>query len=176
MKTWLLRIDWRLAVVRPLWVSGDAWLAVRIFSFAVVAPAFARLSLSRLERIVEPRRNEGAADPAHIQHLGEVVDAVLRVGRPFVRKGCLVRGLTLYHFLRQAGADVRLQFGLGRAGAEGDTFGDGYDGHCWLVKDGEPFLEARDPRPFYLEMYRFPSHVYALADSRRYPQPEVFRS
>jgi hypothetical protein len=27
-------------------------------------------------------------------------------------------------------------------------------GHCWLVKDGEPFMEHEDPRPRYIEMYR----------------------
>jgi hypothetical protein len=79
-----------------------------------------------------------------------VVLAALRVGRPLVRRGCLTRGITLYYFLRRAGADVRLCFGLGAVDG-----GDGFDGHCWLVLAGEPYLEPRDPRPLYTEMYRF---------------------
>jgi hypothetical protein len=33
---------------------------------------------------------------------------------------------------------------------------EGFTGHCWLVKDGEPFLEVQDPRPLFTEMHRFP--------------------
>jgi hypothetical protein len=43
--------------------------------------------------------------------------------------------------------DVALCFGMGRLDKE-------FIGHCWLVRDGEPFLEAEDPRPRYTEMYR----------------------
>jgi hypothetical protein len=59
----------------------------------------------------------------------------------------LTRGLTRYFFLRRAGLDVVLCFGMGRHDTE-------VLAHCWLVKNGEPFLEAEDPRPLYVEMYR----------------------
>jgi hypothetical protein len=62
----------------------------------------------------------------------------------------LTCGITLYYFLKRAGADVDLCFGLGAVDG-----GDGFDGHCWLVLAGEPYLEPRDPRPLYTEMYRF---------------------
>jgi hypothetical protein len=55
--------------------------------------------------------------------------------------------LTRYYFLRRVGMDVSLCFGMGRHDK-------GFMGHCWLVKDGEPFLEVEDPRPRYLEIYR----------------------
>jgi hypothetical protein len=64
-----------------------------------------------------------------------------------VRRGCLTRGLTRYYFLRRAGMDIALCFGMGRRNGE-------FMGHCWLVKDNEPFLEAEDPRPLYTVMYR----------------------
>jgi hypothetical protein len=80
----------------------------------------------------------------------DYVETVLIAFRPVVRPGCLVRGLTLYHFLRQAGVDVSLTFGVGRVG-------DGFTGHCWLVKDGRPFLEPDRPDLQYIETLRLPA-------------------
>jgi hypothetical protein len=74
-----------------------------------------------------------------------------RIGRPLVGSGCLTRGLTLYWFLRRAGLDVELRFGLDPA-----HDGDLTDGHCWLTLDGAPYLEPRDPRPRFTELYRLP--------------------
>jgi hypothetical protein len=71
----------------------------------------------------------------------------IRAGRPLVRPGCLTRGVTRYYFFRRDGMDVSLCFGMGQV--EGQ-----FVGHCWLVKDGVPFMEPRDPRPLYAEMYR----------------------
>jgi len=71
----------------------------------------------------------------------------IREGRPLVRPGCLTRGLTRYYFFRRDGMDVSLCFGMGQVKEE-------FAGHCWLVKDGVPFMETRDPRPLYAEMYR----------------------
>jgi hypothetical protein len=36
---------------------------------------------------------------------------------------------------------------------------DQFAGHCWLVKDGEPFLESQDPRPVFAELCRFPGPI-----------------
>ena len=71
----------------------------------------------------------------------------IRAGRPLVRPGCLTRGVTRYYFFRRDGMDVSLCFGMGK-------FDEEFVGHCWLVKDGVPFMEPRDPRPLYTEMYR----------------------
>jgi hypothetical protein len=32
-----------------------------------------------------------------------------------------------------------------------------YSGHCWVVHDGLPLAEKRDPRPLFTEMFRIPS-------------------
>lgn len=173
MSSWFSRIERRLAVARQMWRSGDARLALWVFCFAVAAPVLARLPLSRLERVLEPHHQPPGV--AHVEHTSEVVLTVLRAGRPLVRTGCLVRGLTLYYFLRRTGADIGLCFGLGSVGEEDDVFGDGYDGHCWLVKDGEPFLEARDPQSRYIVIYRFPSMPRPLVPSRLPAGEEVVR-
>jgi hypothetical protein len=122
---------------------------LRIAAFGAAVPLLLRLGLVRLERILEPRRHPRSGDPARIHAVAHRVDWVLRRARPLVRPGCLTRGLTLFYFLRREGADVSLAFGMGKPG-------DDFAGHCWLVKDDEPFLERTDPRHEFPEIMRIP--------------------
>jgi hypothetical protein len=118
----------------------------------MAVPALVRLKLSTLERVLEPRRFLPSPDEHTVRRTIELVEKVLRLGRRLFRPGgCLTRGLTLHYFLRRAGVDVRLCFGMGHP--------DGKEmaGHCWLELDGRPFLERRDPRLVFGETYRIPS-------------------
>ena len=54
---------------------------------------------------------------------------------PFDRT-CLRRCLVLYHLFAKYGLSVRVAFGVDPSG-EGD-----WSGHCWLIHEGEPFLES----------------------------------
>ena len=49
--------------------------------------------------------------------------------------------------VREVGAPVELVFGMGKPV-------DGFEGHCWLALDGEPWLETTDPRPVFAEVFR----------------------
>jgi len=133
---------------RALRSPRDVLLALRVLAVALAAPLIARLSLSRQEAILEPRTSP-PPDKAREAWLVENVDRILGAARPLVRPGCLTRGLTHYYFLRRAGVDVQLRYGLATPVGESD-------GHCWLVRDGEPFLERADPRELYVETYRLP--------------------
>ncbi len=82
--------------------------------------------------------------------LVRIVDGWLARSRPFVRPGCVTRGLTLYRFLRRAGAQVSLRFGIG-------TVNGATEGHCWIVYGGEPLCERRDPREVFTETWAVPS-------------------
>lgn len=121
---------------------------VLLFAAAVVPWLLRARKLSDLPRWLEP---DGplppAPDRAALEALARRLDRLLRLGRPLVRSGCLTRGVTLYRFLRRAGADVSLRFGMGRVGDE-------FSGHCWLALDGEPFAEPRDPRLTFTETWR----------------------
>jgi len=104
--------------------------------------------LPALPAWLEPsRQTSPPPSPSEVDALVRRVDALIAAGRPFVRSGCLVRGLTLYRFLRRAGADVSLRFGVG-------TMNDGFAAHCWVVYRGEPLAEPRDPRPLFEETWR----------------------
>jgi hypothetical protein len=126
---------------------SKAVLFLRVFAFAAAVPYLLRLKLSTVARALEPGRDPSAVHEDRVRKIAGYVEIAIRHGRPFVRPGCLTRGLTRYYFLRRAGMNVALCFGMGRLENQ-------FIGHCWLVNNGEPFLEVEDPRPRYVEMYR----------------------
>jgi transglutaminase superfamily protein len=127
--------------------------ALRVLLFAALAvPLLRRLPPAGLRRL-GPRPRPGARlDGSEAAALSQRIDRWLAAGRPWVRPGCLTRGIARYWFLRRAGADVELRFGLLRS-AEGGVAG---GGHCWLTLAGEPLGEPRDPRELYIETFRLP--------------------
>jgi hypothetical protein len=130
--------------------SLDLLLVARILIYAVAVPVLTRSKPASWERFAGGGREAlPALRPGAEQKTVDHVDAVLTAFRPVVRPGCLVRGLTLYHFLRGVGVDVSLSFGVGRAGGS-------FTGHCWLVKDGRPFREPDRPDHVYTETFRLP--------------------
>ena len=129
-------------------------LSLRIFCVAAAVPLLLRLRLARLEAIIEPRGPRAACDELRAEWLAARVDRVIAAGRPVIRPGCLTRGVTRFYFLRRAGLDVRLQFGVGEV--DGSR-----EGHCWLTRDGEPYLERVDPRPVFAGTYSIPSRARA---------------
>jgi Transglutaminase-like superfamily len=159
MRSWWSPLHRRLAIIRDVHRRGDTVLFVHSFCFALAAPALIHIPLPRLDMLLElsaARRSRPASrDPDAV---AETVLEMLRAGWPLVRRGCLTRGLTLYYALRRAGVDVALEFGMGKVSS-----GDGFEGHCWLVRDGQPYLEPRDPRSEYATMYTFGQKAAASA-------------
>jgi hypothetical protein len=129
----------------------DVFLFFHVLFFAAAVPFLLRLKLSRLKALLEPRI-PSSEDRDRVEQIAEYVEMAIREGRPLVRPGCLTRGVTRYFFFRRDGMDVSLCFGMGQVQGE-------FVGHCWLVKDGVPFMETRDPRPLYAEMYRISKTV-----------------
>jgi hypothetical protein len=126
--------------------------AARILLFAAAVPLLLRLrKLPDLPAWLEPRGRRGHSpqppSAAEVHVLVRHIDALIAAGRPFVRSGCLVRGLTLYRFLRRSGAEVSLCFGAGEMNGR-------FAAHCWIVYHGEPLAEPRDPRPLFKETWR----------------------
>ena len=143
----------RLRALAELRDAHEALLLARICAFAAAVPILMRLRLPRAAALLTrpPRRPKRSA--AQIERLQRLTDLAPRVAHPLVRPGCLTRGVTLFWFLRRAGLDVELRFGLD------PSEGPETDGHCWLALADEPFLEKRDPRPRFAELYRFPLPV-----------------
>jgi hypothetical protein len=140
----------RLRAVCELRTAGEAFLFVRVVAFAAVVPMLMRLPLPHVAAIVTRVPRGRAPSAAEIDQLDRMIALAPRVARPLVRSGCLTRGLTLFWFLRRAGLDVELRFGLDAA-QDAPT-----EGHCWLSVGDEPFLEKVDPRLRFAELYRLP--------------------
>lgn len=125
-------------------------LRVRVVTFAAAVPLLMRLRLPVLERVLEPRRPPTARPPGRRREVAVQVEAVLVRGGRVLSASCTTRALTRYYFLRRVGEPLVLCFGVGRLAGEAA-------GHCWLLRDGDPFLESRDPRPVFAETYRIPA-------------------
>ncbi len=126
---------------------SERLLALRVIAFATAVPLLMRFPLDRVARWVAP--SGGAVPPPtvdEVSRLAAAIDAGLARARPLVRSGCLTRGATLCRFLRRAGADVSLRFGIGLVDGA-------VAAHCWIVYGGEPLAERRDPRPLFTEMW-----------------------
>jgi hypothetical protein len=149
MRDWSKPVARRAATLREVHRRGDSFLALRSLCFAVAVPTLMRLPLPKLDALLDWMvSGAGRAPVVDPEPTASTVLQMLDVGRPLVRRGCLTRGLTLYYCLRRAGLPVALHFGMGRTSG-----GDGFDGHCWVELGGEPYLEARDPRPYFASMY-----------------------
>lgn len=128
--------------------APDLLLLLRIMAVAGISPLLKRFPLPTLGRVLEPRR-----PPAHApsetreRHVVALVDLGFKLLSPIIQPDCLVRGLTRYYVLRRCGLDVALAFGIGQPGAD-------VAGHCWLVRNGHPYLENHDPRHAFVETAR----------------------
>ncbi len=143
--------------------------AARVLLFAAVSPLLLRaVKLERLGAWLEPARAAAkpAGAPGAPEEVVRRVDRLIQLGWPLVRRGCLVRGMTLYRFLREAGFEAALCFGMGQP--EGLSEGDsGLTGHCWIELDRQPLAEKRDPRPIYTETFRIAPRVAAAEERSR---------
>jgi hypothetical protein len=146
-----MRSSWWPAAPDP---ARDLLFPLRVLLFASLAPLILRFrKLPDLPAWIEPASGPARSplppppSPEFVTALVRRIDALLVAGRPIVRTGCMVRGLTLYRFLRRAGADVSLRFGAGAIRGE-------FAAHCWIVYAGEPLEEIVDPRPIFAETWR----------------------
>lgn len=140
----------RLRALRELRSVSDAlWLAY-IGAVAAIVPLLVRLPVQRWAGLITHPPRSRPASGAEAERLERLVGLAPRIAGPLVRPGCLTRGLTLFWFLRRAGFEVELHFGLD----PDDPVS--VEGHCWLALDGDPFLEKVDPRPRFAEIYRLP--------------------
>jgi hypothetical protein len=129
--------------------SSDRTLLLQLILFASIVPLLMRLRPQSLNRILYRRPGSSEVSSTAIAEIVRHYQLARAVAAPIVRNNCLTRGMTLCYFLRRAGLDVSLTFGMGR-------MGDRFAGHCWLTESGAPFLEQPDPRPLYAEFFSIP--------------------
>lgn len=130
--------------------------SIRVVLFGAVVPLLLRRApLPRLAERLEPKKvSPPPSDPEAAEALVRRIDRLLWRAWPLVRRGCLVRGVTRYRFLRLAGFDAVLCFGMGRPEEASAVMG-----HCWIEQGGRALAEPRQPRPIYKEMFRISPHA-----------------
>ena len=152
MNSWKSKASRRINVLKKLPKPDYGFLYFRIFCFVLATPLLLQLRLPQLRTLLESKKPQTYVDIGRIEYILNSIDTILQIGWPVIQKQCYPRGLTLYYFLNRAGLNVGLNFGA-------EKINDSLSGHCWLVKDGEPFSELEDPRTHYKEIYHFPERV-----------------
>lgn len=128
---------------------SDYYLYAQLFLFAYfIVPLFLRLPIRKLHALLRLSKINKVKNDDCINRITTLMKTLLQRQRPFFSTYCLTKGITLYYFLRRAGLDVKLCFGVGHK--EENIFA-----HCWLEQNGFPYLEKGDPQKLYTEMYRF---------------------
>ncbi len=163
MKTWWARIRRRWLALRRLRSLRLVWLFLRVGCFAATVPILMRLRLPTINRLLDRRiasAMKGGGDSNQPADVMSCLESALTLGAPLLRPSCLRRGLTLYYFMRRSGLDVSLHFGARHSnGVLVEA-----PGHCWLEKDGHPFLENEDPYEHHLPIYRLPAPLSKPTD------------
>ena len=150
MPLWL-KSKRRADAIRQVRSPTNAVFLLEVLGFAVFVPLMMRMRISHIERVLArlgSRRPRPDA-PDVVETVRRHVQLARAIGAPFIGSDCLTRGLTLCYFLRRAGVDVALSFGMAKIQGR-------FTGHCWLVKDGAPFLESEDPLGLYTPVLSVP--------------------
>ncbi len=164
MRDWWPATGKRLGLLRQLRTHEERLLFLKAIFFALAVPSLLRLKLPQLATLLEPKHAPPMPSQERMESIVSIVDAALQFGRPLIRPGCLTRSIAQYYFLRRAGLDIDVCFGMGKIEGE-------FVGHCWLVKDGEPLMEMRDPRSLFQEIYRIPgTSAPEILRSRQVPK------
>jgi len=155
MKNCWTKLLRRIRLLRELRTPGQWWLFLRVFLFAATVPLLFCFKLSVLNAWL--RRRAAVHDPPGADadagaQIIRCVELATALGRPLVRARCLTRCATLLYFLRRAGWNLTLCFGA--ACVDGRL--EEAPGHCWLVEDGKPFLEEKNPGLSFVPIYSIP--------------------
>jgi len=139
----------------------EVLIFVRIFSLVTILPVMLRsLSLPGLMKMLTPLHAKFHRTPDMEEDRNNIVrftDYILGLNFWIYRTTCLRRSLVLYHFLRLAGFDVKICFGIRYNGNLPDREIKKLEGHAWLLYNGNIYLEKNaEAAGTYKVTYSFP--------------------
>jgi hypothetical protein len=113
-----------LRTINRLKDPRDLWLFLRILAMLIRLPSLIeKESLPDLLNRLDPGVSPGPRDREMLDKTAGFVDSLLKY-RFFQRYGrCLMRSLTLFHFLRRQGWPVGIRFGVRKTGGETEDAG-----------------------------------------------------
>ena len=121
-----------------------------VFLLASLLPILLRLfSLPSIMRYLTPAKTEDNEVPWKIDLIVKAVNKILGAGFFIYHPTCLKKSLILYHFLKKAGMNVVIHFGVRkRDGA--------LDGHSWITKKGKRIYDNLDTVDDFSITYSYP--------------------
>lgn len=102
---------------------------------------------------VTPETVVEAPDEALERRIRRLSDVAMLMNRESELGICLRRSLIRYHFLRQIGIQVSMNFGARIVDGKPDR---SVTGHAWLTLNGKPYHEAGENWRGFTVMYSFP--------------------
>ena len=141
----------------------DVLWFMRILSLIAVLPVILRfLSIPRLMKVLTPSATKKSRKPVDDKGRDRIVkytDYLLSRNFWMFKSTCLRRSLVLYHFLRRAGINVQICFGVRYKGdLQKKEVSMELEGHAWLFYKGAIFLERNAAMTTeYTVTYCFPA-------------------
>ena len=129
-------------------------LMIRVaVSYLTVAVLARRMPLPAAFAWISPRLAARSADERGLGRIVNAVDTLLVAGIPLIHPQCWRRAAVLHRFLRHAGVDTKIVFGVDAESTQP------LDAHAWIEREGRPFAE-----PASVARYR---RVFEFPDPRR---------
>lgn len=125
-----MRIRQKLHQIRN---SKDLLLLLQITVLACLLPLLLRwVKLPTLLKVLKPWNRTATVERKQVDKIVRFTNFI--VGMGFTgKRTCLKKSLLLYHFLRRAGVNVEMNFGIRKA--------KGLIGHSWLTYQANPYLD-----------------------------------
>ena len=129
---------------------SDVWLAARVLGWACVLPALKHLMpMKSLVGMVGRRSRRHQREAGREERIVTFARWACRLTRWKEGGNCLERGLIVYRFLGEGGADPTLVVGMSR-GHHGRI-----TGHAWVLIDGRPVGESLASVSAYTPVFAF---------------------
>jgi hypothetical protein len=126
------------AILKGIRSPHHAVLFVRMLLFSLMLPLMLRTRLDNLLPRLEPAQSR-QANAQEIARVVRYAGYALAGVFPLSTNSCLNRALMLYYFLGREGIALAFRIGVSHDEAS-------FHSHAWLELDGEPYLEAENPR------------------------------
>ena len=130
---------------------GRVWLMSRMAMAYIAISTLARLlPLPKAFSLISPRLAPGGGSSKPAGAIVNALDTLLTAKIPLIHPQCWRRAAVLHRFLRRAGIDTVIVFGVRPDGATA------VQAHAWLERDGQPYAEALDTKS-YQRVFEFPA-------------------
>jgi hypothetical protein len=114
------------------------------------------MKIQSLIKLLTPQDPKFPLNPQQKKKIIKWTDGILGWDFFIFRSSCLKRSLILYHFLKQGGLPLQINFGVRKLAQNSKARVPLLDGHGWLSLGGQTYLEKGEPQKAFKLIYSFP--------------------